>query len=201
MGVAYKTVFWSNTTIPPVLIMSTNKSTTIKHGKILVTELKDMNRTSQQVANTLLILSSSLFIVAAMATVVDVLMRSTVGWAVPNVIEFMTLTIGLGAILSIPICYWKDAHVTAKLLSEWNPKVFYKPLGIAGSTASLLFSLLLTWMMVSYALSQSNSPQTTAAMQLPMNILYFTVAAGCAGSAIGALIHFLTTLKKSYSHV
>ena len=48
--------------------------------------------------------------------------------------------IGFGALLSMPVCYERRTHVCAKLLSEINPVLFVRVLGLFGTLASLAFA-------------------------------------------------------------
>jgi hypothetical protein len=54
------------------------------------------------------------------------------GRNVPGAIETTSFAIGLGALLSMPVCYALRNHVTAKLLSELMPNRFGRPLGRGG---------------------------------------------------------------------
>lgn len=156
---------------------------------------------SNRLSDVLLVGAAVCFIVAAAATVLDVVLRAVAGAMVPNVVEFMTLMIGLGALFSIPICYWRDTHVAARLLSEFHPERFARPLGIMGSLFSAVFALLLTWLMGRYAWQRWGSAQTTSGMELPVDWLYVIVAVAFAASAFAAVARVVTLVAGGRRHV
>jgi TRAP-type C4-dicarboxylate transport system permease small subunit len=67
------------------------------------------------IGQVLLILAAAglCFLFGTGVTVVDVALRAVAGSNVPGAIELTSLSIGLGALLSMPVCYAKRAHVTA----------------------------------------------------------------------------------------
>lgn len=141
------------------------------------------------------------FITAAGATVTDVVLRAVAGSTVPNVIEFMTLMVGLGALFSIPICYWRDTHVTARLLSEFRPEKFAQPLGLMGSLFSAVFAILLAWLMGRYAMQRWGRAQTTSGMEIPVDLLYVVVTIAFSAAAIAAVARLIVLLKRGVHHV
>ncbi|MFT5272753.1 MAG: TRAP-type C4-dicarboxylate transport system permease small subunit [bacterium] len=122
-------------------------------------------------SRTLLLFAAASFLVGAMATVFDVVLRATTGGNLSGVIELTTLSIGFGALLSIPVCYHQNTHVSARLLSELNPTLFARPLGFFGALFSLLFAALLAVIMTLYAINKWGGPETSPDMQLPMDML------------------------------
>lgn len=127
-------------------------------------------------ATGFLLSAGACFMFGTAVTVSDVVLRAALGTNVPAAIELTSLSIGLGALLSMPIGYLYRAHVTAKLLSELSPARFGRPLGMLGAVASLIFSGLLAWIMASHAIGKLGTPQTTADLGLPMDIALVTVA-------------------------
>ena len=87
---------------------------------------------SSRACDVFLVLAGSFFLVGMSVTVADVVLRAVANRNVPAAIELTSLSIGLGALLSIPVCYGKRTHVTARLLSEVSPNRFAKPLGLFG---------------------------------------------------------------------
>lgn len=109
-------------------------------------------------AEYLLAGAAAFFLLGAAVTVADVVLRATMGLNVPAVIEVTTFSIGLGALLSIPTCYLRRTHVTAKLLSELKPGLFARPLGQLGAVVSVLFTAVLAWVMTGNALENGAGP-------------------------------------------
>jgi TRAP-type C4-dicarboxylate transport system, small permease component len=116
------------------------------------------------------------FLFGTAVTVGDVALRAVAGKNIPGAIEMTSLSIGLGALLSMPVCYAKRTHVTAKLLSELSPNRFTYPLGLVGAVASVVFAGLLLWIVGENAIEKIGSPETTADLGLPTPVLITIVA-------------------------
>lgn len=150
-----------------------------------------MNRTTlgMTLSHGLLYAAGGFFMIGTAVTVADVALRATTGANIPAAIELTSLTIGLGALLSMPVCYAYRSQVTAKLLSELKPNIFQLPLGILGAAVSVGFAALLFWIMTDNALSKLGSPETTSDLGLPMplalSIVALTLGAGFAAALIG----------------
>ncbi|MBB96916.1 MAG: hypothetical protein CML68_20250 [Rhodobacteraceae bacterium] len=144
--------------------------------------------TSRRVSEVLLALAGACFLVGMIVTVADVILRAVANRNVPAAIELTSLSIGLGAILSIPVCYGKRAHVTAKLLSEVSPARFSEPLGVVGGLASVVFALMLFWIAVQDALSRMGSPETTADLGLSRSVAAWVVTAALAAGPVAAVV-------------
>lgn len=127
------------------------------------------------------------FLFGAGVTVADVLVRAALGSNVPAAIELTSLSIGLGALLSMPVCYAKRTHVTAKLLTEVSPNRFTYPLGIIGALGSLVFAALMVGIVGENALSKLASPQTTPDLGLPMPVALVVVSLALLAALIAAL--------------
>ncbi|MDV4168536.1 TRAP transporter small permease [Rhodovulum sp. FJ3] len=134
------------------------------------------------------------FLFGTGVTVVDVALRAVAGTNVPGAIELTSLSIGLGALLSMPVCYAKRAHVTAKLLSEVSPNRFAWPLGMVGTAASILFAAMLAWIMAHNALDKWGSPETTADLGVPIPYAVGLIAVVLLSCAAAALIGFRAAL-------
>lgn len=139
------------------------------------------------ISNGLLGLAGICFLFGTGVTVADVVLRAVAGTNVPAAIELTSLSIGLGALLSMPVCYAQRTHVTAKLLSEVSPLRFAYPLGIVGAAVSVVFAALLLWVVGSNALSKLGSPETTADLGLPMPVLLLAVTAALAAGLVAAV--------------
>jgi TRAP-type C4-dicarboxylate transport system permease small subunit len=142
-----------------------------------------------------LLLAGSCFLLGAGATVWDVILRSFAGRNLPGVIEFTTLSIGFGALLSIPVCYARDQKVTARLLSELSPRIFKHALGILGAVFSTVFAAMMLWITAQFAHSKWGGPETTQDLMLPMGILLTVVALTFAASLAGALYNLVIKLR------
>ncbi|SFJ07839.1 TRAP transporter small permease [Celeribacter neptunius] len=143
---------------------------------------------SKKIVSGALLASAGLcFLFGTGVTVSDVILRAVAGKNVPGAIELTSLSIGLGALLSMPVCYAKRTHVTAKLLSELSPNRFTRPLGLVGAIGSLIFAALLLWIMGENVVSKWGSPETTADLGLPIP-LAISVAAVTLGFALIAAI-------------
>jgi TRAP-type C4-dicarboxylate transport system permease small subunit len=148
-------------------------------------------------ARASLLLAAACFLLGAGATVIDVLLRALAGRNLPGVIEFTTLTIGLGALLSMPVCYLRDTHVTARLLSEVWPQLFCTPLAVVGAAFSLLFSVLLALTIGLNAAEKWGGPETTSDLQLRVYWLLAIVAVTFAIAIVAAGFRLLAALKGS----
>lgn len=142
---------------------------------------------SRRVANVLLALAGGCFLVGMSVTVADVALRAVANRNVPAAIELTSLSIGFGALLSIPVCYGNRTHVTARLLSEISPNRFAAPLGVFGGLASVIFALMLLWIAVQDALSRMGSPETTADLGLSRSLAAWVVTAALAAGPVAAL--------------
>lgn len=116
------------------------------------------------------------YLLGAGVTVLDVAMRGILGMSVPASIEITSLSIAMGALLSIPECYARRTHVSAKLFSEMSPNRFARPLGLLGATLALIFAIVLTWIMTNFAMIRWNSIETTIDLRLPLSALMAVVA-------------------------
>jgi TRAP-type C4-dicarboxylate transport system permease small subunit len=146
-------------------------------------------------SNAFLAAAGACFIFGTGVTVVDVILRAVAGMNVPAAIELTSFSIGLGALVSIPVCYAKGTHVTARLLSELSPKLFSRPLGLVGSLFSVVFAALLLWIVGSNALSKLGSPETTADLGLSMPLALSVVALALAAALVAALAGLFFTLN------
>lgn len=142
------------------------------------------------VSSAFLVAAGTCFLLGAAVTVGDVMLRAVANKGVSAAIELTSLSIGFGALLSMPVCYAKRSHVTAKLLSEISPKKFAFPLGLLGSLASALFAGLLLWVTAENAISKLGSAETTADLGLPMSYAISVVALtllACFAAALAGL--------------
>ncbi|WP_238379802.1 TRAP transporter small permease [Celeribacter ethanolicus] len=127
------------------------------------------------------------FLFGTGVTVGDVALRALADKNIPGAIEMTSLSIGLGALLSMPVCYAKRTHVTAKLLSELSPNRFTYPLGVVGAIASTVFAALLVWIVAENAIGKIGSPETTADLGLPIPVLITLAALSLAACLVAAL--------------
>lgn len=146
-------------------------------------------------SRSLLYAAGSCFLFGTGVTVVDVALRAAAGANVPAAIELTSLSIGLGALLSMPVCYAKRNHVTAKLLSEMAPHRFRRPLGGLGALISVLFAAGLLFITARNALEKLGSPETTSDLGLPMPVALSIVALAMAAALIGALAGLVSELR------
>lgn len=139
-------------------------------------------RSATRAGKLLLACAAGCFLFGAGVTVADVIVRAVAGRNVPAAIELTSLSIGLGALLSMPSCYARRVHVTARLLSEIRPYRFERPLGVLGAVASLLFAGLLFFVLAHNTLAKLGSPETTAdlGLSIPLALSVVTV---CPASA------------------
>ncbi len=132
--------------------------------------------------------AATCFLLGAAVTVADVAARGLFGANVPAAIEVTSLLIGFGALLSMPVCYEDRSHVCAKLLSEMHPGRFARPLGRLGALASLVFAVLMLWIVATNAFGKIGSPETTRDLRLPMPLLLWIVSGTLALAAISAAV-------------
>lgn len=137
------------------------------------------------------------FLLGAGVTVVDVILRATAGLNVPGAIELTSYSIGLGALLSMPVCYTTRTHVTAKLISELAPGRFARPFGLLGTAASILFAAALLWIVAKNTLSKLGSPETSPDLGLPTPVLLVVMTATLAVAFVAALAGLWLELRKA----
>lgn len=140
--------------------------------------------------------AATCFLLGTGVTVVDVALRATTGANVPAAIELTSLSIGLGALLSMPVCYARRSHVTAKLLSELSPRRFGRPLGVIGALVSIGFAALLMWIMAENTLSKLGSAQTTSDLGLSMPVALCAVALTLIAALIAAIAGFILEIRQ-----
>ncbi|MGB7243686.1 MAG: TRAP transporter small permease subunit [Sulfitobacter sp.] len=146
-------------------------------------------------ARASLILAATCFLIGASATVVDVLIRAVANRNLPGVIEITTLSIGLGALLSMPVCYLNDTHVTARLLSELRPAVFLRPLGTIGAAFAFIFAGIMAAIMGNFALGKLGGPETTSDLQIRMDVLLVIVFLAFLAALVAAFIRILSLAR------
>lgn len=137
------------------------------------------------------------FLLGAGVTVVDVVLRAVAGRNVPGAIEVTSFTIGLGALLSMPVCYTTRTHVTAKLVSELAPGRFARPFGVLGAAVSILFAAALLWIVAENTLSKLGSPETSPDLGLPVPALLLVVTATLVVALAAAFVGLWLELRKA----
>lgn len=135
----------------------------------------------------LLYAAGGCFLFGTSVTVTDVALRAMNGANVPAAIELTSLSIGLGALLSMPVCYAERAHVTARLLSELSPSVFGKPLSRLGAAASLIFAAMLFGIVADNTWEKLGSAETTTDLGLPLPIALSVVTVTLGVAIFSAL--------------
>ncbi|MGB0661147.1 MAG: TRAP transporter small permease [Mangrovicoccus sp.] len=156
-----------------------------------------MSRSSAKkiVSRVFLGAAGACFLFGAGVTVGDVALRALASRNIPGAIELTSLSIGLGALLSMPVCYAMQSHVTARLLSELMPNRFRWPLGLTGAVVSTLFAAVLLWVMGHAAIDKIGSPETTADLGLPIPTATAIVAAALLACLVAALAGLRYALK------
>lgn len=135
-----------------------------------------------------LILAAACFLFGAGATVLDVVLRAVAHRNLPGVIETTTLSIGLRALLSMPVCYLNGTHTAARLLSELRPNLFHQPLSIAGAIFALVLAAVMAALIGDFAADKLGGPETTSDFQIRMDVLLavtaFTFLAALVAAAV-----------------
>jgi TRAP-type C4-dicarboxylate transport system permease small subunit len=151
------------------------------------------------VQNSFLAAAGICFLFGTAVTVSDVVLRAIAGANVPGAIELTSLSIGLGALLSMPVCYAQQGHVSAKLLSELAPARFTRPFGLLGSVVSLGFAGLLLWAVGQNALAKAGSPETTPDLGFPIPIALTVVTLALLAAFLAAMagVWFVVRNKKA----
>lgn len=139
------------------------------------------------VSNGFLALAGICFLFGTAVTVSDVCLRALAGTNIPGAIELTSLSIGLGALLSMPVCYAKQGHVSARLLSELAPARFARPFGLLGSFVSAGFAGLILWAVGQNAIAKLGSPETTPDLGFPIPIALTIVTLALLAAFIAAL--------------
>lgn len=135
------------------------------------------------------------FLFGAGVTVADVILRKLASFSVPGAIELTSFSIGLGALLSMPVCYATRNHVTAKLLSELRPNRFARPLGRLGAAVSLVFAAALMWIVGDNTLERLHSPEISQELRLPVPVLLSVLSLVLVLSFLASLVGFWTSLR------
>ena len=151
-------------------------------------------------ARASLILAATCFLIGASATVVDVLVRAVANRNLPGVIEITTLSIGLGALLSMPVCYMNDTHVTARLLSELRPGLFQRPLRAFSAVFALIFAGIMAAIMGHFAIGKLGGPETTSDLQIRMDVLQVVVFLTFLAAFLAALVRILRLVRGGQSN-
>ena len=151
-------------------------------------------------SNLLLAISALCFLFGASATVLDVVLRAVANSHLPNVIEITTLSIGLGALVSIPVCFLKDTHITARLLSELKPNLFLVPLARFGVLFSILFVGIMVYITGSYAVEKWGSPERTPDLRLKMDVLVAIVFLTFMVSLVAVIVRFWRVYLERWSN-
>lgn len=154
------------------------------------------SKSSSIASKAFLALAGGCFVFGAGVTVCDVALRALAESNIPGAIELTSLSIGLGALVSMPVCYARRAHVTAKLLSELSPRRFTRPLSLLNAAASVVFGAMLFWIMADNALSKLGSPETTADLGLPIPAALAVVAIVLGSGALASAYAFWVTLRQ-----
>ncbi len=149
----------------------------------------------RRLSDVLLALAGLCFLIGMSVTVADVVLRAVANRNVPAAIELTSLSIGLGALFSIPVCFGKRTHVTARLLSEISPSRFAKPLGVIGGVASVIFAMLLLWIAGQDTIGRIGSAETTADLGITRSSAALVIALALAASPIAALISLCTVIR------
>ncbi len=155
-----------------------------------------LNALPSALAQVSLLAAAVCFLAGAGATVLDVLLRAVWNESLPGVIEMTSLSIALGALLSIPVCYLRGTHVTARLLSETNPQLFQRPLSVLGSILSVVFAGVLAGMVTLNAFEKWGGPETTRDLQLPMSVLLAVTAFGFVVALLAAVANVAGELSR-----
>lgn len=142
----------------------------------------------------LLIAAAFCYLAGAFATIVDVVLRATVNSHLPNVIEVTTLTVGAGALISIPVCFLNGTHVTARFLSELKPDLLLKPLGYINVLFACVFTVVMALVTGLHAFEKWGGPERTADLQLSLDNFLMIVFLIFCGSVIAALARLKHTL-------
>ena len=151
----------------------------------------NLSKLGGALSNAFLYAAGGCFLFGTAVTVLDVILRAAMGSNVPAAIELTSLSIGLGALLSIPVCYAHRAHVTARLLSELSPARFERPLGMLGALVSVIFAAILFWIVADNTWSKLTSAETTTDLGLPIPIalsaITITLGVAVVSSFVGAV--------------
>lgn len=148
----------------------------------------------------MLVAAAVCFLLAALLTFSDVVLRAVASKSIPAGVEITALLIGLGAVLSIPHCYATNSHVTAKLLSEFFPKVLGRPLFIIGSIGSIIFATAMFGTMAVNTYEKLGSAETTPDAGLRIYVLLIVVSIGFLISLIGSFLGSGKTPKNKVDH-
>ena len=138
---------------------------------------------------------SGLLFLGVLMTVVDIVLRHTVGGAVPGTVDLMQLIVMWAALAAIPYGFVANDHVAVDLLTErfsapmqrWLT-VFSSLLGCIFLTSVFYFSTLQAWLEYGYG-------DRTQTIGIPIILYWVPMLAGMALSALATIAGAITAWR------
>jgi TRAP-type C4-dicarboxylate transport system permease small subunit len=146
---------------------------------------------------TLLLLCAAVAIgMAACVTIIDVVGRFFFRFTLQGAIELSTLLIGLGVVLSMPICFTNNENITAELIRGILSRPLVMALNILSGIASLVFIAILTWIETRDLMQTWGGFRALPDTGFPYDKALLIVSVGFALTTVGAVFGFRAMLKK-----
>lgn len=133
---------------------------------------------SDRACNVAILLSFGAALVAAMLTVVDIVLRlcswgytavsgSRVAWAVPGLVDLNQLAIMTCASFGIAVAFFRASHVGVDFVTSSLPNSAQKILTPVAGGLGVLFALAAVWAATGEALGQLSFPTRSATLNIP----------------------------------
>jgi TRAP-type C4-dicarboxylate transport system permease small subunit len=146
---------------------------------------------------TVLLLCAAIAIgMAACVTIIDVVGRFAFRFTLQGAIELATLFIGLGVVLSMPMCFTNNENITAELIRGFLSRPLIVFINVLSGIASLVFIAILAWIESRDLAQNWGGFRTLPDTGFPYDKGLLVVAAGFILTTIGALFGFHAMLKK-----
>ncbi len=168
-----------------------------KHDPLTGEPISGVRRITDAAMSMLLLVAAGFFVAGAAITIADVLARALFSSNVDAAIELTTLFVGLGALLSMPMCFARLEHVTAKMISEFLSGRRGAILNIFGALLSVVFVAALFLFTAQSAWEKFGSPQTTPDIGLRVSWLWIIVAGSIGLSVLASIRGLMTALGRS----
>lgn len=149
-----------------------------------------------RLTTVLLLCAAAAIGMAACVTIIDVVGRFFFRYTLQGAIELSTLFIGVGVVLSMPICFTNNENITAELIRGILSRPLVVALNILSGISSLAFIAILTWIETRDLMENWGGFRAMPDTGFPYDTALLIVSAGFILTTVGALFGFRTLLKK-----
>lgn len=136
-----------------------------------------------------------LLVLTMLMTVIDIVLRQTVNFAIVGTIDITQLLVMAAAFMAIPFAFFTDSHVAVELATDPLPPraiAFFKALAALFALAFMAAALRYGW---DQAVQQNSYGDRSQTIGIPILFYWIPLLAGCAlsilATALLALRHAL----------